>query len=155
MRFLIERPIRILIEIGKPAAAFARNGLNLSTSAREQAWTMLRDGRKNLAEATTGGNSFDIDRINQWLGGAIAMFAVLTGENAEQVLSDLRAEVPIGSNVPAPSNVKFFDVERPRPDPHPGAPKPLDLESLSDEEREELGIIMPPSEDAEETADRP
>lgn len=148
-RFLIERNP----EPQAPSAPKVVSG-KVDESA---AWELLKDARKNLKQAQNSHNSEKVVHIDNWVGGGVAVLAALTGKKPEEVLAKLVEEtggnvaMALGEKPPMRSDrVSFHEVERTRPAPPPGAPKPLDLDSLTEEEILELGVIVPKFDEMEE-----
>lgn len=162
------RPWRLVIEYGDqqprevgPAAVSPRpdqHNHNTTTVVevaapplhRDELWQQLLEARAGLKKQMETGTSFDVDRINLWIGGALAALATLTGEDVTELNAKLQAEAPVGE--PGPVNtsngrVTFVETKRERPKPPPGAPRDLDPHDLSEEERADLGIVL---EDEEE-----
>lgn len=148
----IRRPWRILIEVGAHGALPTFQAQTADTTpattpaSRDAAWELLKDARKRLSNAMGEGNAEDISSINNWIGGGVAVYAVLTDGNAEALLEKLREATPIESGTPGQIpgvRANFYQVERERPKPPPGAPRPLNPEDLTQEERDELGIVLP------------
>lgn len=133
-----------------------------------KAWATLKDARVKMLEAQGRGDHSTVAQINGWIGGGLALMAEMTGENAASLLAKLAQEVPLA--VPAMttsagnsltpnlvmepgvpqavpgSNARFYPVKRERPDPPPGAPRALQPEDLTPEERAELGMFLPGEE---------
>jgi len=165
------RPFRLVIEVNNPdgpgAIAFAPAPASAPTPASALAptpvaaalsdskpdlaavWPMLVDAREKLIDAMGNGSGTKVTDTNNWIGGALAVAAVLTGNSAEALRDRLAAEVPMPERKsPYEAMGEFRHVERERPKPHPGAQRPVDLSELSAEERAELGIVLP-GEDSE------
>lgn len=166
------RPWRLLIEVGQqetPAATVVNSSTTTSTFVDQgAAWETLKDARAKMLAAHARGDSDTVAQVNGWIGGGLALMADLTGENAATLLERLTAEVPSAatpvavtqntaspasnlvietSTVTAPdSNAKFYHVERSRPEPPAGAPKPVDPADLTPKERAELGMFLPGEE---------
>lgn len=175
----MKRPWRLLIEVGgdhdsvspmsvtagpAPATAITPGAVDLPQLDREAAWAILTDARGNLNQAIESGQAHDVESINLWIGGGLAVLASLVGEPAEKLLEQLVAETPSNvefavvdpdNNVVTNGRANFYSVKRERPAPPKGAPRPLAIEELTDEEREQLGIlnyVVPESDTASEEA---
>jgi hypothetical protein len=113
---------------------------------RDAAWNLLVESRRALAQSVESNQVSPelVESANQWTGGGLAVLAAMTGDDPEVLRQRLMAEVPIKTS----SN--FYHAERSRPRPHPGAQKSLDVSTLTDEEREELGIVLPQQLEADD-----
>lgn len=162
------RPFKITIEFGEqlyqtqvgtpsqivtapvvPREVESSNDGVVSSLDTDAAWEILLEARRNM-KAETIENRHDVAKeINTWIGGGLAVLGVLTGESSAALLEKLSAEIPILSAEEAmkqPGRPKFVETKRERPKPHPGAPRPINIDELTPEEREELGIIEPDME---------
>jgi len=150
----MKRPWRLILEVGNPdspAAISAPSTIQSDSSAPcpecpslDSMWPTLVDARRKLVDAMSNGTEAKVNEVNQWLGGALAATAVLTGNSAEALLDRVKAEVPAPERPnPLEGVAEIVHVERERPKPHPGAQRPIDPSELSAEERAELGIVLP------------
>jgi hypothetical protein len=149
------RPFRLTIEVNNPDSPGAITTVTSTPEAvaaipseskpdLDVVWPMLVDARKKIATAMTDDSEAKVNELNQWLGGALAAAAVLTGNSGEALRDRLAAEAPLPEvKNPYENMGEFRHVERTRPKPHPGAQRPIDPSELSAEEREQLGIILP------------
>lgn len=97
----------------------------------------LVSARKNLVEAITKDDSKVIDDIRNWLGGAVTMYATVFELRPEDVLSELESNYPVPRvENPYAAIGDFVAVTPQRPNPPPGAPKPVDPEVLAAEQAE-------------------
>lgn len=122
---------------------------------RQAAWSVLVDARHKLNAAITAGNTTQRDEILQWVGGGLATLAAATGDDARALLKSLDRDVPLaqlaikglpprsGGANPTQDGEPYFrlDENYVPPPKHPGAPRKLDYESLTPEEREAIGVI--------------
>lgn len=145
----MKRPWKFLLEVGQadsPRVITANEPAEVVVPAKptiNAVWPMLVDARQKLIDAMANGADSKVDSTNAWIGGALAMAGALTGESAEGLRDRLAAEVPIpASDSPYSRMGEFRHVERTRPKPHPGAPRPVDPADLTPEERRELGIFL-------------
>jgi hypothetical protein len=151
-RRTMSRRWKLLLEVGGTEEE-SQSQPSVTPDRRHIAWDTLKDARRKLANAISSGNTRQSEDISQWIGGGLAVLASLTGEDAPSLLRSLEQAVPVSSPIVAvtpdgavkvpDSNATYVPVERARPKPPPGAPKKLDLTTLSEAEREELGIILP------------
>jgi len=109
---------------------------------QEGAWKLLVEARKNLIAAMTKMDVETIESINHWIGGAIAMLGAITGESPSSIQDRLSQQIPSPAPPPIPAGMQFAEVERSRPKPHPGAPRPVDMSTLTPEELERLGVTL-------------
>jgi hypothetical protein len=153
------RPFRLVIEVNNPDSPAAITTVaptpppepvaaiqseSAPAPSIDLVWPLLVDARKKIATAMTDDSEVKVNELNQWLGGALAAAAVLTGNSGEALRDRLAAEVPLPEiKNPYENMGEFRHVERTRPKPHPGAQRPIDPSELTPEEREELGIILP------------
>ena len=127
----------------------------LVVGQRSRAWDLLKEARLKERAAIKGGRPDEVEQIAAWVGGGIAIMAALLDEAPEALLVELKGEVPVAPFVPPEEmseterRATFIPVERHRATPPPGAPRPLDMSTLTPEEREEMGIIMPEGGDLE------
>jgi hypothetical protein len=139
-----------LIEVGNSVPVHEQSSISPSREPDvvlniDPAWSLLVDARRNLGAMMGRIDTTPqaAEAINNWIGGGLAVLATFTDESAESLRDRLAAEVPI-----EPASADFYRVKRERPKPPPGAPKDLDIFSLTDEEREELGIILPQTQES-------
>lgn len=121
--------------------------------ARSAAWDVLVNARSGMKTSLEAGNSRAGEDAAQWIGGGLAALGAITGEDPRALLLKLSDQIPMDSNDLAPrpgdlvkspdSQAQFRAIERERPPPHPGAPKPIDPHDLTPEEREEYGVLLP------------
>lgn len=152
------RPWRLSIEFGREDREEAsRTATPTATSApaplhHPVAWSALTEARRNLINAQSKGDPATVNQINMWIGGALSIMASLTGEDAKELDAKLKADVPSGAPAVAAnddgtlstdsSRASFYPVERVRPAPSPGAPRPISPEDLTLEERQSLGVRL-------------
>lgn len=68
--------------------------------------------------------SDEIERRTGWVGGAIRVLALATGQDATAIRADLPAIAPGTSSAYAAAGLTVVPTPRPtRPAPHPGAPR--------------------------------
>lgn len=145
----MKRPWRLTIEVGdgdSPRAIAPDKPVEVieAKPSLESVWPMLVDARHKLIDAMANGADSKVSDTNSWIGGALAATAALIGTSGEELRDRLIAEVPSPTKTnPYQHMGEFRRVERRRPDPPPGAPRPVDPASLTPEEREELGIVLP------------
>jgi len=159
----MRRPWRLVLEVGNPDSPPAVTAGPVADVQRPEpvvetkapdldvVWPLLVDARTKLVDAMKAEDEATVNRINQWIGGALSATGLLTETPAEVLRDRLAAEVP----APEPTNPyahmgEFKSVERERPQPHPGAQRPIDPHSLSAEERAELGIVLPGEDSPDE-----
>lgn len=155
----MKRPWRLTIEMGaekfqreiestpvsapvdSPPAPPARS---VSSAKSDDAWRMLVDARQKLVDAIANNDDNKVTSTNSWLGGAVAMYAMLTDGDGEEVLARLARVVPAPEiKSPYEGMGNFRQVERKRPAPPPGAPRTVDPSEFTPEEREMYGIPDP------------
>jgi hypothetical protein len=147
--------IHVAVSAAQAAATVAAVGLLLRArnGVRKKTWSKLVDARGNMKSALDAGDSKGGELAAQWIGGGLAIYGSMIGEDPRTLLNRLSDEVPIDPNAVAPrpgdlvkspdSEARFRAIERERPPPPPGAPKPIDPHDLTPEEREEYGIFLP------------
>lgn len=154
---MARRPWRLILEVGDPAqrdipqtvisapVERAPEPPARPTASLDSVWPMIVDARQKFVDAWVAGADQDkITATNNWLGGALATAAVLTGNSAEALMERVKAEVPTPEIAnPFEGVAEFNHVERKRPEPPPGFQRPVDPADLTPEEREQLGVIMP------------
>ena len=91
------------------------------------AWAQIVDAWRKVGAAS----GTDRDERTQWVGGAVAVYATLTGEDAKAVLDRLQRENPLQQQVSPPGFVEFSEGRSAPPPPRsPGAQRvveePLD-----------------------------
>lgn len=157
------RPWRLLIEFGEkqedppvelPERAPTPAAVEVN---KDRPWGILKEARANMLRAHSRGDAAEAAKITMWIGGGLAVLAEAIGEDAQGLLSRLSEEVPSSGSTPVStettvqseaSRANFYPVERKRPLPPPGAPRPIKPEDLTPEERAELGIVLPGEEPA-------
>lgn len=152
----MKRSWRLTLEVGNPDSPRAITSdkpaevVEPAKPSLDAVWPMLVDARHKMIDAMANGADSKVADTNSWIGGALAAAAVLTGNSAEALRDRLLAEVPTPSfTSPYERLGEFRSVERRRPSSPPGAPKPIDPATLTPEEREELGIVMPEASEPE------
>jgi hypothetical protein len=88
----------------------------------KEAWA---DANDPLADPTISANK------KAWVGGAVRIYSVLTGEDADAVLRGLNGSTSEGAGIPARYAGmvgQVAPVKRERPRPHPGAQRPVPLD---------------------------
>ena len=119
------------------------------TDLVEKAWPILVEARRNNIRALEDGDADTVEQINHWIGGALSMLSNVSGVSAVDLVARLNDEIPY---IPKHDPRQFKHVERrERPSPPPGAPRPVDVTTLTQEERDQLGIVLPDS--AQEPSD--
>jgi hypothetical protein len=93
----------------------------------DKAWRIVTDGWQKVRSATGD----EQDRRRNWVGGAIAVYAAMTGKDATAVLAELERDLPVRVDAPAATvldGMPEFRPGRSTPPPprSPGAQRPVD-----------------------------
>jgi hypothetical protein len=145
----MKRPWKLTIEVGGDSPRGIESntpspyGVAVDTTA---AWAMLVDARRKMLDAMAKGDDNKANTTVSWIGGALAAWGKMTGEDPASLYERLVEEVP-NPNASPYGGMEFKKVERTRPEPHPGAQRVLDLSELTPEERDQLGITLPAADD--------
>ena len=148
----MKRPWKLSIEVGGQSGdqpKLEESSVSLQYPDTTSAWNLLVEARQRILDARSRPDetSSSVDAINNWIGGGLAVLGSIMSESPQTLLDRLIQEVP------NKEQEGFFPVKRERPKPHPGAPKDLDISTLTDQEREELGIILPQVEESDPELD--
>ena len=104
---------------------------------KSKAWDEISSAWSNATDTTQPPE--ELARRQAWVGGAIKIYAILTGEDAEQLRSLLSPGSPSGA-VSAPNSrygsilASAVPVKPARPPKHPGAQRPVPLDEVTFEE---------------------
>lgn len=89
---------------------------------------VVRDAWRKLASSTPESR----DRLRQWVGGAVAVYAAMTGRDGAEVLDELDSEMPVPKATAVPEGMPVFRSGRSVPPPprSPGAQRPVAPDEL-------------------------
>lgn len=119
--------MELLIRFSRKAEDEAGSAPTPSRDGRaDEALALLRSEWAALKEP--GLSSEALAARTAWVGGAIRMFSLFTGQDAESVQRQLGA-VPVAGSKYEQAGVQFRPVRPDRPQRHPGAQRPVDPES--------------------------
>jgi len=96
----------------------------IGDTARDRAWANIEETQERLISAIRAGDTGpDVEAKRFWLGGAIATFALLTGQDGNALNRSLAEKYPI----PTYQGMQVRDPHKTlRPEPHPGRQRPVD-----------------------------
>jgi hypothetical protein len=119
----------------QPEVEGSQIGHDPSAETRERAWRNIEETQERLITAIrTGDEGPDTDAKRFWLGGAIATFALLTGQDGDTLNRGLAEKYPL----PTYQGMRVRDPHKTtRPSPHPGRQRPVDPD---EDEVEAFGI---------------
>lgn len=110
-------------------------GHDPTAETRDRAWRNIEETQERFITAVrTGDDGPDTEAKRFWLGGAIATFALLTGQNGDTLNRGLAEKYPL----PTYQGMRVLDPHKTtRPPPHAGRQRPVDPD---EDEVEAFGI---------------
>jgi len=110
-------------------------GHDPTAETRDRAWRNIEETQERfITSVRTGDDGPDTEAKRFWLGGAIATFALLTGQDGDTLNRGLAEKYPL----PTYQGMRVRDPHKTtRPPPHPGRQRPVDPD---EDEVEAFGI---------------
>jgi len=98
--------------------------MSSTDAVREAAWDKVKQGRQKWLDGVKDVDLTANDRRTYWIGGALAVYCAITGEDDVLAHNRLLREMPqpgMDNSSLAPGELPLQPKPRERPAPHPGA----------------------------------
>lgn len=120
--------MRLKIELESANHGRRKNSNPATPAGADKAWQIVMDGWTKVRSATT---PEDQQRRRNWVGGAVAAYAAMTGKDPAAVAAELEKNHPVTQAAAVPDGLVEFRPGRTAPPPpkSPGAQRPVAVDN--------------------------